>query len=145
MLTHNEAFEMLKECREAGLVHMTHNTTDQDGYLGTCDKYHCYAIKMILQQPAPSAVFNSGFEPRFNPDSCIACETCLDRCPAVALKMSDQDVPKVDLNLCFGCAVCATGCADETITMVSKAEGYEPPPKDNNELMQKMITAFSEK
>jgi len=142
-LTRDEAYKMLDECREAGLVHMTHNTTDNVGYLCNCDKYHCYAIKTILKQPKPSAVFNSGFEPRFDPDRCTACETCLDRCPANALVMGDQGVPEVDLNLCFGCAVCATGCADETITMVAKTEGYEPPPKDNNELMQKMFAAFS--
>ncbi len=62
---------------------------------------------------------------------------------ANALVMGDQEVPEVDLNLCFGCAACATGCDDETITMVAKAEGYEPPPKDNKELMQRMFAAFS--
>lgn len=145
MLTQDESFKLLDECREAGLVHMTHNTTDDVGYLCNCDKYHCYAIKMILQQPHPSAMFNSGFEPRFDPDKCTACETCLDRCPAIALEMSDQDVPEVDLNLCFGCAVCATGCDDDAITMVAKEVGYEPPPKNNAELMQKMVAAFSGK
>jgi len=142
-LTQDESYKLLEECRDAGLVHMTHNTTDNVGYLCNCDQWHCYAIKMILKQPKPSAVFNSGFEPKFDADRCTACETCLDRCPANALVMGDQDVPEVDLNLCFGCAVCATGCNDETITMVAKKEGYEPPPKDNNELMQKMFAAYS--
>ncbi len=141
-LTKEEAYESLKECRDAGLVHMTHNISEGVGYLCNCDQWHCYAIKTVLKQSKPSAVFNSGFEPKFDPDRCTACETCLDRCPANALVMGDQGVPEVDLNLCFGCAACATGCDDETITMIAKP-GHEAPPKDDNELMQSMFAAFS--
>lgn len=141
-LTKEEAYKTIDECREAGLVHMTHNTVKGAGYLCNCDQWHCYAIKIILKQPKPSAVFNSGFEPKFDEESCTACETCLDRCPANALVMGDQDVPVVNLNLCFGCAACATGCDDDTITMVSKAD-FEAPPQDNGELMQRMMATFS--
>ncbi len=141
-LSKDDAYKMLEECREAGLVHMTHNTTDNVGFLCNCDQWNCYAIKTILKQPKPAAVFNSGFEPKFDPDRCTACETCMDRCPANALVMGDQDVPEVDLNLCFGCAACATGCDDETISMVSKPD-HVPPPKDDNELMQAMMASLS--
>jgi Pyruvate/2-oxoacid:ferredoxin oxidoreductase delta subunit len=143
-LTKEEAFKLLDECEEAGLVHMTHNTTDGITYLCNCDKWHCFAIKICLKQDRPSAVFNSGFEPKFDPDKCTACETCIDRCPADALAMGDEDVPVVDLNVCFGCAVCATGCDENTISMVAKA-GHIPPPKDNNELMQAMVKSLTEK
>jgi len=142
-LTKEEAYQLLDECREAGLVHMTHNTADQVSYLCNCDKWHCYTIQSLLKYPNPSALLNSGFEPKFDADSCTACETCLDRCPANALVMGDQDVPEVDLNLCFGCAVCATGCDDKSITMVAKTSGYEPPPRNDRELAQKMIAALS--
>ena len=142
VLSKEEAYKVIDECKEAGLVHMTHNTTDDVGYLCNCDQWHCYAIQTILKQPHPAAVFNSGFEPKFDPDRCTACETCLDRCPANALVMGDQDLPEVDLNLCFGCAACATGCNDETITMITKP-AHVPPPKNNNELMQNIFAAFT--
>ncbi|MCP4749435.1 MAG: 4Fe-4S dicluster domain-containing protein, partial [Proteobacteria bacterium] len=135
-------YDLLDECSAAGLVHQTSNVTDKIGYLCNCDKWHCYSIKIFLQQTIPSAVFNSGFEPKFDPDKCTACETCIERCPAIALEMGDEDVPKVDLNRCFGCAVCATGCDDETISMVTKA-GYERPPKDHNELMTAVFKSLS--
>jgi Pyruvate/2-oxoacid:ferredoxin oxidoreductase delta subunit len=141
-ITKKEAYDILDECSAAGLVHQTSNVTDEIGYLCACDKWHCYSIKIFLQQAIPSAVFNSGFEPKFDPDKCTACGTCIDRCPAIALEMGDEDVPVVDLNRCFGCAVCATGCDDDTITMVTKP-GYATPPKDNNELMTSMFEAFS--
>ncbi|MCP4756042.1 MAG: hypothetical protein GY866_34710 [Proteobacteria bacterium] len=141
-ITKEEAYKLLEECRDAGLVHQTQNVTEKISYLCNCDKWHCYAIQIALQQTVPSAIFNSGFEPKFDPDRCTACETCIERCPAEALVMGDKDLPVVDLNKCFGCAVCATGCADETITMATKPE-FEAPPKDNKALMEAMFASFS--
>ena len=54
-----------------------------------------------------------------------------------------QDVPQVDLNLCFGCAVCATGCPSDAVQMVNKPE-FEAPPKNQKELMEKIFTAFAD-
>ncbi len=85
-------------------------------------------------------VFNSGFEPRFDPDVCIACETCIDRCPPVALKMGDEDVPIVDLDRCFGCAVCATGCTEEAIAMVTKPD-FPQPPRNVKDLAEAAMKA----
>ncbi|MBT4269041.1 MAG: hypothetical protein HN945_08340 [Deltaproteobacteria bacterium] len=141
-LTKQEAYEILETCKDAGLVHMTHNTAEGVNYLCNCDRWHCHSIKTVLKQPKPAAVFNSGFEPQFNLDRCTACEICLDRCPAVALVMGEEDAPVVDLDRCFGCGVCATGCDDEAVTMLTKS-GHKPPPKDNKELMQAMSASFS--
>ena len=41
--------------------------------------------------------------------------------------MTDSDLPEVDLDLCFGCAVCATGCPEGAIVMESKPDFSEPP------------------
>jgi Pyruvate/2-oxoacid:ferredoxin oxidoreductase delta subunit len=91
-----------------------------------CDRWHCGAIKTALAQPKPGRFFNSGFDPRFDPDLCVSCETCIERCPAKALTMGKNDVPEVDLDMCFGCAVCATGCPSEAIVMVNKPDYTEP-------------------
>jgi Fe-S-cluster-containing hydrogenase component 2 len=48
--------------------------------------------------------------------------------------MGDNDVPQVDLDRCFGCAVCATGCQDEAIVMEAKPD-FPLPPKDPKELV----------
>jgi Pyruvate/2-oxoacid:ferredoxin oxidoreductase delta subunit len=78
-------------------------------------------------------MFNSGFEPRFDPDVCTACEACLDRCPSQSLSMGEGNVPVVDLDRCFGCAACATGSPVEAISMVKKP-GFAEPPKDTQAL-----------
>jgi len=91
------------------------------------------AVKNALAKSKPGLFFNSGFDPRFDPELCVACETCIDRCPPEALTMGDDDVPVVDFDRCFGCAVCATGCPEEAITMVTKPD-FPEPPKNGKEL-----------
>ena len=98
------------------------------------------AVSNALAQPKPGLFFNSGFEPRFDSELCIACKTCIERCPSEALSMGDEDVPEVDLDRCFGCAVCATGCTEEAITMVNKP-GFPEPPKDGKALKEAIIAS----
>ena len=97
-------------------------------------------IQSVLKQAKPGLEFNSGFEPRFDAGLCIACETCLDRCPPEALALGDDDLPVVDLDRCFGCAVCATGCPEEAISMVNKPN-YPAPPKDAKALEEAIKAA----
>ncbi len=134
MLSKDEAREMLDETEEAGLVHMTRNVTDNISFMCNCDRWHCVPINGMLQQPKPGKFFNSGFDPRFDPEDCTGCEICLDRCPAAALELGDDFVPVVDRDRCFGCAVCATGCPTEGVKMVNKP-GFQTPPRDNQEWM----------
>ncbi|MBW1786896.1 MAG: 4Fe-4S binding protein [Deltaproteobacteria bacterium] len=133
-LTKQEARDVLDRSEDAGLIHMSVNTSDDIGFICNCDRWHCVAVKNALSKPKPGLFFNSGFEPSFDAEACIACETCIDRCPPEALTMGDDDVPKVNLDLCFGCAVCATGCTEEAITMVNKP-GFAAPPKNGKELV----------
>jgi Pyruvate/2-oxoacid:ferredoxin oxidoreductase delta subunit len=124
-----EAMEVLNRAEEAGLIHMSQNMTEGIGFLCNCDRWHCGAVQNALAKPKPGLFFNSGFEPRFDPDLCASCQTCIDRCPAEALVMGEEDHPVVNLDRCFGCAVCATGCPSQAISMVNKP-GFPPPPKD---------------
>ncbi len=56
-------------------------------------------------------------------------EICIERCPPEALAMGDNDVPQVNLDRCFGCAVCATGCPSDAIVMEAKPD-FPAPPKE---------------
>jgi Pyruvate/2-oxoacid:ferredoxin oxidoreductase delta subunit len=141
-ITQEEALKILDECEEAGLVHQAQNITDDISYICNCDRWHCFSIKLALQQTHPAKVFNSGFEPRFDPDLCTACETCIGRCPAEALTMGEDNIPQVNWDRCFGCAVCATGCPNGTISMVTKPE-FEAPPKNQKGLREAMIASLT--
>jgi Pyruvate/2-oxoacid:ferredoxin oxidoreductase delta subunit len=134
-VTKEEARQVLHRAEEAGLVHMSQNMTDGIGFICNCDRWHCVAVKRALSKPKPALFFNSGFEPRFDPDLCTACETCIDRCPPQALSLGKDGLPVVDLDRCFGCAVCATGCPSEAVTMEAKP-GFPEPPKDARALTE---------
>jgi Pyruvate/2-oxoacid:ferredoxin oxidoreductase delta subunit len=134
-VTKEEAKEVLHRAEEAGLIHMSTNATEDIGFICNCDRWHCGAVRSALAKPKPGVFFNSGFEPQFDADLCVACETCIERCPAEALAMGENDVPEVDLDRCFGCAVCATGCPSEAILMVNKP-GFPEPPKNTKALVE---------
>ncbi|MCP4751727.1 MAG: hypothetical protein GY866_12595 [Proteobacteria bacterium] len=138
-VTKEEAREVLIMSEEAGLIHMSQNMAEDIGFICNCDRWHCTPVTHALSRAKPGLLFNSGFDPRFDPDECTACETCLDRCPAEALALGEDDVPKVDFDRCFGCAVCATGCPSEAIAMVNKS-GYAEPFQ-NAQTMKKALKA----
>ena len=114
---------------------MSQNMSEDIAFICNCDRWHCVAVNNALAKPQPALFFNSGFEPRFDSELCVACETCIERCPPEALTLGEDDVPEVDLDRCFGCAVCATGCPEEAIVMVNKP-GFLEPPKDGKALVE---------
>jgi Fe-S-cluster-containing hydrogenase component 2 len=56
--------------------------------------------------------------------------------------MGDNEVPEVNLDRCFGCAVCATGCPSEAIAMESKPD-FPVPPRDPKELIASLKASFA--
>ena len=141
-MTKQEAMQVLDQAEEAGLVHMSRNTTEDIDFICNCDRWHCATMVGVLKQSKPALFFNSGFQPRFDPDLCTACETCIERCPPEALAMGDDDVPQVNLDRCFGCAVCATGCPTEAIALEAKSD-FPLPPKDPKELITAIKASFT--
>ncbi|MBN1103529.1 MAG: 4Fe-4S binding protein [Deltaproteobacteria bacterium] len=91
-------------------------------------------VKMVLGQPKPGLVFNSGFRPRIEPEQCTACEVCVGRCPPGAIKMGEDGSPVTDMDRCFGCAVCASGCPEGAIVMEAKP-GWPEPPRTTRDLV----------
>ena len=132
-----EARQIVNRCEEAGLIHMSRNTTDEIDFMCNCDRWHCEVVGQVLQQPRPGLVFNSGFEPSFDAGRCVACETCIERCPPEALTMGAASLPVLNTDRCFGCGVCATGCPEGAIAMENKP-GFPAPPKTVKDLVKKL-------
>ncbi|HHU47556.1 MAG TPA: 4Fe-4S binding protein [Bacteroidales bacterium] len=50
---------------------------------------------------------------KINPDSCIACGSCIDECPVEAISSGDYYV--IDPELCIECGACADACPSDAI------------------------------
>jgi len=133
-ISREEAFAILKRSEEAGLVHASLNRQEID-FICNCCPCHSVILKSALAQPKPGEALNSGFKPAHDDDRCIACGTCVDRCPADALAMTDGKTWELNLDRCIGCGVCATGCASEAIMLVERG-GVLPPPVDQKALQE---------
>ena len=118
--------KVLFTAEEAGLVHASINRQDID-FICNCCKCHCMIIKTALAQEKPGLTLNSGFIPQWSSDLCLACETCIDRCPTGALVMGNADIPEVNSDRCIGCGACATGCQNEAIFLVERTDIMPPP------------------
>ena len=139
----DEARGIITECEEAGLIHMSRNTSEEIDFMCNCDRWHCEVVGNVLKQPKPGLVFNSGFVPSVAGDLCAVCGLCVDRCPPEALKLETAGPPAVNLDRGCGCGVCATGCPEGAITMENKAD-FPPPPKTTRDLVQAMKNSTSE-
>lgn len=136
-ITKEEAREILDRSEEAGLIHMSRNTTDDIDFMCNCDRWHCEVVTHVLKQPKPGLVFNSGYQPAFDPERCVACQTCIERCPPQALTMGAGRLPAVHLDRCFGCGACATGCPESAVAMEART-GLPAPPRTVRELAAAM-------
>ncbi len=130
----SEALALLDRSEEAGLIHMSRNTTEEIEFLCNCDRWHCEVVTKVLEQPKPGRIFNSGYQPLFDPDRCISCGICIDRCPPGALAVGEDELPVADPDRCFGCGVCATGCPEEAVLLKPNAE-FPTPPRNIKELV----------
>jgi len=57
------------------------------------------------------------------------------------LTLGDDNLPKVDLDRCIGCGVCATGCPMEAIELEERP-GIPIPPVDQKALNTAMKTSL---
>ena len=63
-------------------------------------------------------------------ENCIACGTCVEKCPMEAIKLDDEKAV-IDSKRCIGCGVCAHFCPEEAINIVRTGprEVFVLPPR----------------
>jgi heterodisulfide reductase subunit A-like polyferredoxin len=54
---------------------------------------------------------------RVNPESCVACATCVKVCPYGAPMINDLKKAEIQGAMCMGCGSCAAACPARTITL----------------------------
>jgi ferredoxin len=113
-LDKKEALEILRKCRNDGLIHVVDNRQVVGHVICNCCKDCC--MNWQIMTGAKKWVAPSRFEAHADGDTCTGCENCIDQCFFGAIRM-ENDVAVVDKEKCLGCGVCTVFCPTEAIRL----------------------------
>jgi len=133
-----EAIEILRECREKGLVTQPATAQNPAGMCNCCGDC-CGVLGAIKKHPDPAGIVFSNHLVSIASDGCTGCEICLERCQMDALVLNGQGVIEVLSNRCIGCGLCVTTCPAEVLTLIDKhPREMQIPPANMGEQMMAM-------
>jgi len=117
-----EALEVLKRSHEAGLVHITYTFTEKPKpeLICSCCSCCCHSMSALVRFGMAEAVVQSEYVAENNPETCISCGKCVERCQFEARCLEDGSM-RFDRAKCFGCGVCVTTCPTQSISLVRRA------------------------
>jgi NAD-dependent dihydropyrimidine dehydrogenase PreA subunit len=126
-ITKEEAKEILINNEKAGLVMQPFNSQQVGGMCSCCGDC-CGMLKSLKKQPSPAGAVKSNYFARVDPEECVGCGTCVERCQMEAIEVP-EDKSVIDLNRCIGCGLCVTTCPQEALKLAKKSEDqqYVPP------------------
>jgi Pyruvate/2-oxoacid:ferredoxin oxidoreductase delta subunit len=116
-----EAFEILHQTEEEGLVHSTGNYSSGNMYICNCCSCCCGILRGISEFSIPTAAAHSNFYAVVDEGLCIGCEDCVDRCHFKAISVSDL-LAEVDYGRCLGCGTCAVVCTSDALSLERRPE-----------------------
>lgn len=117
----DEAIAVAGEANSNGLVHLTLYKPDHEIFaLCSCCSCCCHDLQLVLSCGKDYLLAKSDFIAVDDPDDCIDCGACMDRCQFNARKM-EGGAMLYDDRLCRGCGLCITSCPQESIEMAPKA------------------------
>ena len=136
-ITQEEALEILDNCEKAGLVPQPFNAQNPGGMCNCCGDC-CGMLRMLNRHPKPVEIVIANYFAQVDPDLCVACEVCLDRCQMNAITIGDNEVAQVNLDRCIGCGLCVSTCATEAMKLQAKPKeaSREPPEKAQTTIME---------
>jgi len=119
-VTKEEAFKIMKEAEEAGLVHKAFhpgsNESRPETSICNCCKDCCDTLN-VWRNGALPLINSTYYLSVIDQDACIGCGTCVERCPTDAIKLNDNEKAERDENSCLGCGVCVRFCPEEAISL----------------------------
>jgi electron transport complex protein RnfB len=133
-----EALNILKEADEAGLVLQPSNSKDIANICCCCGCC-CGVLRTIKQHPKPATIVSTPFICVADPETCIGCSVCIQRCQMDALSL-EEDRVVLDLNRCIGCGICVTTCLTESLFLVRKPDSEQQDvPKTFRDAMIQLL------
>jgi ferredoxin len=134
-LTKEEALGILRQAKEAGLVHTAGNYRDGHFYICSCCTCACAVLRGATEFGHLTAVAHSDFRSVVDVELCAGCGDCVEQCQFGALSVPEE-VCVVDHSRCLGCGLCTAVCPAGALRLecLPKSE-ISPPPVDLQEWM----------
>jgi len=130
-ISREEALDIISQSEKDGLVLQSGNTEHPE-FICSCCSCCCQILANLKKLPRPSRIVASNFHAEIDPELCVGCETCIDRCQINSIKIVDNKA-NIILKRCIGCGVCVPTCPENAIHL-KKREIEMIPPQDSEEL-----------
>jgi Na+-translocating ferredoxin:NAD+ oxidoreductase subunit B len=137
VVSREEADKLLRELEQLGHVHQAFYGftmgAESPQFVGTCNCCSCCCgvlhgqkISGVAEGPQ-----RSNYRAVIDPEECVACGECIERCPVDAIAEDEDNDKKslVEREKCIGCGVCVIGCPTDAIELepVSAEEWFHTP------------------
>jgi NAD-dependent dihydropyrimidine dehydrogenase PreA subunit len=117
-----EMLAALERAEDAGLVHISDNISEKINFVCNCCGCCCGILESINKYNIPGVVANSNYIIVHDPDLCVNCGECVERCQMHALRMDDNEELAVDLKRCIGCGSCIRACPNDALSLKRRPE-----------------------
>jgi ferredoxin len=124
----DEALDILKQAREAGLVHMTENTGGKSNVICNCCNCCCEMLRFATAEKMKGVLSPSRYRALVDADACSGCGLCEEICPVEAITI-EADVAAVSAEACIGCGLCGSVCPVTAVTLVEVRPKEHIPAK----------------
>lgn len=132
-VTKEEALEIMKNVEQAGLVHKAfHNKSDiMQEENSICNCHPAFCDNFRLYREGVFAILNTAFYlSQIDPDECIGCGICVEKCPMTAISLNEDNKAIVDESHCIGCGLCAHFCPVDAVCLKEgQRRIFIPPPR----------------
>jgi Pyruvate/2-oxoacid:ferredoxin oxidoreductase delta subunit len=119
-ITKEEAFKIMKEAEEAGLIHKAFhpgsNVSRPETSICNCCKDCCDTLNVWREGVLP-LINSTYYLSVIDQEACSGCRICVERCPTEAIELNENEEAERDESLCFGCGICARFCPEEAISL----------------------------
>ncbi len=114
-----EAMRIIRECEEAGLVHVTMNRAGESHFICNCCDDCCQSFTLLIRDGL-NLCDPSRFAATVDLEKCTGCGSCLERCYFGALSLVEAEevgAVSIDEERCMGCGLCTVVCPEDALTM----------------------------